>query len=1567
MKYKKIKRILGIFLTMLLVVGLLPSATLTVKAADATTIYDNADTSWWNGAHYGTISDPYIINDEGDLLGLAKLCNLQSQNFNGKYITLNADIDISDITNWPGIGNYSTTFFGSFDGNNHTISGMRINSAAYQYAGLFTQAAACTIKNVKLMDVNINAPDATLIGGIIAYVGSSGNTPATIDHCSISGIITVSGSEKYPNIAHAGGIVGQAAGTVTISNCTNNATVTGPVMNTGSIKFFGGIVATIQETNSTVTINECGNTGTVSGGSYTGGIVGNCSVASSSITACYNSGTVSAGLRVGGIAGSVLSPITKCFNSGIVSAAVTASRGTAICAIGGIAGFTYAAISSSYSTGTVSATDNSTDLDYAGGIAGAMYSLAAPLPAASMSSCYAGGGTVTSPDSSAAGGVVGYQNGGTVTNCFFDTERTGLAYADAKSSSSTGALLTADMTSENVITTGAMAALGATDWVRKIYNDSYNYYPELVIFEGLHIAEASVKVIPQLVLSVSPSISGTSLSVTLSRAGTVHYVIVTGNATVPSAEQIIAGTDYSGITVLAHGSQASDSNGAISIALDGDVSNFTSGNYSVYAVGTDADGVKTAVFPALALSIQTDNVLAFGVKDYVTGLEPIAAAELTDGEFTVEFELKTPSDPIQDKYNYLYVDGGAGYGIVMHNSRIGYTSGSNEYYSADTLQAGTWYHIAVVCKPTENKQISIYIDGIDKGIKDGYHEDQDQLNVLPYYNAVMGDQHSSDLQGCVLDNFKVWNYAAADAAAIHHMAETTTGSSLLRYYDFNQGVANGNNSGFTSLPDKSSYATASGTLNGFDLSGDDSNWVKKVVSIPTFPLITLSPEGNKFFGVETLGYTTLSPYSITVKNTGTAASGELTLALSGTNASDFILSKTSISSIAVNSQDSFTVVPNMGLSVGSYTAVVTVTGSSITAQSFEVSFVVTDILQTVPGAATNVIASPENGQASITFMAPADNGGSPITGYIVTSTPGNVIAQGTGTSITVAGLTNGTAYTFTVKAVNAVGNSVDSAASNSVTPYSPSNGGNTDNPSSIIYPSPSPSPAVEKITVDVKQGNTDSTVSQITIERSTGKDGKKTDTVTYQEDKTVETIKKLKEENKDTARIVIPDKKDEVSETKVNISSKSISALSEGEINLQIDTEEAKIDISKNTIKNISNSTEEDLYFQLVPIKDEPQKEAVAKRALLQAGMINGNTEGSISVLGNPVTIETNMTSSEADITLPLTDIIIPADQQKRAAFLKQLAVYIEHSDGDKELVQGELVEFKDGIYGIRFHITKFSTFTLVKTDAFLQSSACDILKITAPSKVAIKGSNMTATQANKVSNIQVKAIVSDKAVWELYKDKACTQEVANLKLKLKVGSNTAYIKVIAEDGTFKVYKLTMIRSKSSEAEITKVIIPEMAIIKDKTITAIVANEKASLVVKATVSDKAAWKLYSDKACTKELADHKLSLKEGSNTLYLKVIAEDQKTSKVYIIKITRKGADKVLYNAHIKLGLIGSKTYAERIAKVFEQDYDGTSITVKKEGKYYRVYVDFTDKAAATKACKDMANRNYIVNYYFY
>jgi len=77
---------------------------------------------------------------------------------------------------------------------------------------------------------------------------------------------------------------------------------------------------------------------------------------------------------------------------------------------------------------------------------------------------------------------------------------------------------------------------------------------------------------------------------------------------------------------------------------------------------------------------------------------------------------------------------------------------------------------------------------------------------------------------------------------------------------------------------------------------------------------------------------------------------------------------------------------------------------------------------------------PGDSKATVTWNAPAGDGGSPITQYTATSSPEAKTATASSTSVVVTGLSNGTSYTFTVAATNAVGTSDPSAPSNAVVP-----------------------------------------------------------------------------------------------------------------------------------------------------------------------------------------------------------------------------------------------------------------------------------------------------------------------------------------------------------------------------------------------------------------------------------------------------------------------------------------------------------------------------------------------------
>ena len=111
--------------------------------------------------------------------------------------------------------------------------------------------------------------------------------------------------------------------------------------------------------------------------------------------------------------------------------------------------------------------------------------------------------------------------------------------------------------------------------------------------------------------------------------------------------------------------------------------------------------------------------------------------------------------------------------------------------------------------------------------------------------------------------------------------------------------------------------------------------------------------------------------------------------------------------------------------------------SDVTSMTVTVVFPATASL-TLPDAPTNVLASnPTQSSLDISFTPPSNTGGTTITGYVVTASPGGLSVSGTSSPIRVIGLAPGRSYSFTVTALNSVGSSTASSASPAVATSSP--------------------------------------------------------------------------------------------------------------------------------------------------------------------------------------------------------------------------------------------------------------------------------------------------------------------------------------------------------------------------------------------------------------------------------------------------------------------------------------------------------------------------------------------------
>ena len=186
---------------------------------------------------------------------------------------------------------------GIFDGKEHSVSGIYVNSDIY--GGLFISPDQ--IENVTIKNSYIEAR-GQLAGGIVAM--PFGN----INNChNVNTIVKSTNSNSF-----VGGIAGNSTSPTNITNCTNSGTIIGTTA--------GGIVASPALLVGPCIIENCSNFGSVRG-TRVGGIVGRMIDNQSTIRNSYNGGEISGTSEVGGIIGesnpSII--VSNCYNKGSVS------------------------------------------------------------------------------------------------------------------------------------------------------------------------------------------------------------------------------------------------------------------------------------------------------------------------------------------------------------------------------------------------------------------------------------------------------------------------------------------------------------------------------------------------------------------------------------------------------------------------------------------------------------------------------------------------------------------------------------------------------------------------------------------------------------------------------------------------------------------------------------------------------------------------------------------------------------------------------------------------------------------------------------------------------------------------------------------------------------------------------------------------------------------------------------------------------------------------------------------------------------------------------------------------
>lgn len=165
-------------------------------------------------------------------------------------------------------------------------------------------------------------------------------------------------------------------------------------------------------------------------------------------------------------------------------------------------------------------------------------------------------------------------------------------------------------------------------------------------------------------------------------------------------------------------------------------------------------------------------------------------------------------------------------GILTHYGYISYVEHNGKDFptTTDVFYAdGDWHHIAITRNENSVNNVKFYFDGnmvSESTINIDVKTDNFKIGAISY-----NKEHYSHFKG-TLDEIRIWNYEKKQTQIQDQMNTILIGGNkgLLAYYNFNQGIANGENKRETILNDKS-VSNRLGSLNGFSLKGTMSNWV----------------------------------------------------------------------------------------------------------------------------------------------------------------------------------------------------------------------------------------------------------------------------------------------------------------------------------------------------------------------------------------------------------------------------------------------------------------------------------------------------------------------------------------------------------------------------------------------------------------------------------------------------------------------------------------------------------------------------------------------------------------------
>lgn len=430
-------RIISLLLV-LLMIATMDGTTMLLSTIEVSAADFEADPDEVNLGGNGTETDPYIISTSDDLWKVTQAASKASLK---GYYKLIADIKLDG--EWTPIGSGINSFNGTFDGNEHVITGILINDENSNEHGFFGCIADATVKDLTIVGSVCGKDEVGLLAG-----SDSGSSEIT--NCHVTGTVLgkgnnvgglIGGNGTYNdnnsimldcvsecNVSGdflVGGLVGSNSGE--ISNCYATGNVSG-YRNTGGLVGYSFGLIKDSYAKGDVIINEnapnrgddstsigglvggsqgevvnCHATGDVIGKKEVGGLIG--CLAATTMTNCYAKGDVAGEEEVGGLIGTIN---TATIANGCAMGNVSGNK-----EVGGLVGYDYhSSITGSCAMGEVSGDY------YIGGLVG-RWGIISYVDSV-IENCFAIG-DVTGNDHG-IGGLIGYYSdstaSGKVTNCY---------------------------------------------------------------------------------------------------------------------------------------------------------------------------------------------------------------------------------------------------------------------------------------------------------------------------------------------------------------------------------------------------------------------------------------------------------------------------------------------------------------------------------------------------------------------------------------------------------------------------------------------------------------------------------------------------------------------------------------------------------------------------------------------------------------------------------------------------------------------------------------------------------------------------------------------------------------------------------------------------------------------------------------------------------------------------------------------------------------------------------------------------------------------------------------------